>query len=129
VLAETLESALQLFAGLRKDPLMPSFIDLDAKQEEALENCRHSLQETLEKFPSTTYPRRCSLAERKAIAYLQGMFPTIDPSLYAKVDGFLILASAPSHPQALSENNLGTNCFSYSTMRMFMAPEGSLTGL
>ena len=105
---------------------MPSFIALDTKQEQALENCRVSVQETLQNFPSTRYPRRCSLAEHKAVAYLQTMFPAIGQALFAKVDGFLILASNASPIHAFSENNLGTDGFSYSTMRMFMAPEGLL---
>ncbi len=126
-LAETFESALQLFAGLRKDLLMPSFIDLDARQKEASDACLHSLEETLRQFPSSQYPRRCSLLEHKAVSFLQGQFPSIDPSLFAKVDGFLMMKDKPLHVRASLENNLASTSFSSSTTKMFMAPEGILT--
>lgn len=127
VLADTLKAALQLFAGLQKDPLMTFSIDLDIKEKEAVETCLHSVEEALKKFPSNTYPRCCSLSERKAVSFLQGQFPSIDPLLFARVDGFLILKKEPFHLCALSENNLGSNSFSYSTMKTFMAPEGFLS--
>jgi hypothetical protein len=126
-LAETVEGVHTLFTGLRKDPLISSFIDLDATQKEAFEISQRSVQELLEKFPASDSPRRCSLVERKAVSFFQEIFPSIDSSLFAKVDGFLILPDKGGRLTASLENHLGLDAFSYATTRVFMTPESILT--
>lgn len=122
-LAESLESVLQLLGGLRNNRLIPSFIDLEAKQKEAIEACQHSLEETLTQLPTTWYPRRCSQSERKAIVFLQGQFPQISSALFAKIDGMLTMKEGASRSVAFSDNNLGSDAFSSSSIHLFLAPD------